>query len=178
MFDKQYYFYGRHAVRGYALRSEFGGEKEKELKAFKSLWELYTVAPLVGFLYQRRADVDKEKDPSTGDTITRNILKDQVLMARDALFFAYSMVMLLDAEYEPDEEKRLDKAFRHRGDNPDDEARFNSYVLGGIDVLYEKLIEEGGTPDEYAMRLIEFVQDFDEKFNKNIDLQTLSLLAT
>lgn len=42
----------------------------------------------------------------------------------------------------PDEEKRIDKAFRHYGQDPADEERFDSYVRGGIDVLYEKLVEE------------------------------------
>lgn len=176
MFDKQYIFYGRHAVRAIALRSEFG--EGRQLKIFNTLWELYTVAPLIGFLYQRRAEVDREKDHDTGELVTRNILPEQVLAARDSLYFAYSMIMLLDTEHEPDEEKRLDKAFRHRGGNQEDESRYNSYVLGGIDVLYEKLIEEGGSPDDYAKRLVDFVLEFDDRFNAGLDLRTMLKFAT
>ena len=51
--------------------------------------------------------------------------------------------MLLDSEYEPDEQKRLDKAFRHLGQDEDLDL-FDQYVLGGVDVLYEKLIEGAG----------------------------------
>lgn len=56
--------------------------------------------------------------------------------------FNFRLIMLLDKQYEPDEDKRIDKAFRHMGENPADEERFDSYVRGGVDVLYEKLIEE------------------------------------
>lgn len=36
------------------------------------------------------------------------------------------------------------------GDDPKDEERFDSYVRGGVDVLYEKLIEGASNPDYQA----------------------------
>ena len=45
-----------------------------------------------------------------------------------------------DEEYEPDEEDRINKAFRVMGKDPKDMERFDSYVRGGVDVLYEKII--------------------------------------
>ena len=76
--------------------------------------------------------------------------------------------MLLDKDYEPNEDERIDKAFKHMGENPDDEARFDSYVRGGVDVLYEKLIEGVSSPDEYVTRLYDFIEEFQEKFNDEI----------
>ena len=58
------------------------------------------------------------------------------------------IILLLDTENEPDENKRLDKAFRYFGQDAD-LALFDQYVLGGVEVLYEKLIEGEGEASEY-----------------------------
>ena len=86
--------------------------------------------------------------------------------------------MLLDKSYEPDEEARINKAFRHMGEDPNDEARFDSYVRGGIDVLYEKLIEGANSPDDFVNRLFDFIEEFNERFNEDIsDEEFLKLCA-
>lgn len=76
--------------------------------------------------------------------------------------------MLLDKQYEPDEDKRIDKAFRHMGENPADEERFDSYVRGGVDILYEKLIEGATDPEDYINNLFEFVEEFQDRFNSEV----------
>ena len=76
--------------------------------------------------------------------------------------------MLLDKQYEPDEDKRIDKAFRHMGENPADEERFDGYVRGGVDVLYEKLIEGATDPEDYINNLFEFVEEFQDRFNSEV----------
>lgn len=78
------------------------------------------------------------------------------------------MFMLLDKAYEPDEDKRIDKAFRHMGEDPADEERFDSYVRGGVDVLYEKLIEGASAPEDYANNIYDFIEEFQEKFNEDV----------
>lgn len=98
----------------------------------------------------------------------QNVMGDRVIYSQEELTFNFRIIMLLDKEYEPDEEKRIDKAFRHMGENPDDEARFDSYVRGGVDVLYEKLIEGASSPDDYVSRLYDFVEEFQERFNEDI----------
>ena len=62
----------------------------------------------------------------------------------------------------------VSERFKHMGENPDDEARFDSYVRGGVDVLYEKLIEGASSPDDYVSRLYDFVEEFQERFNEDI----------
>ena len=88
------------------------------------------------------------------------------------------MIMLLDKDYEPNEGERIDKAFKHMGENPDDEARFDSYVRGGVDVLYEKLIEGVSSPDEYVTRLYDFIEEFQEKFNDEISSDDILKLCS
>ena len=86
--------------------------------------------------------------------------------------------MLLDTDYEPDEDKRIDKAFRHMGENSEDEERFDSYVRGGIDVLYEKIIENASEPEDYINNLYDFIEEFEERFNSDINDDDILRLCT
>ena len=92
------------------------------------------------------------------------------------------MIMLLDKNYTPDIEERLNKAFRYYGVkknntenlSPDsDEEYFNSYVRGGVDVLYEKLIENVTDEQGYIDRLYDFIEDFDAKFNSKVEMKNI-----
>ena len=130
--------------------------------------DVYTNAPLVGFLYGRKADIDDTRNPETNQVYTQNVMGDRVIYSQEELLFNFRLIMLLDKEYEPDEEKRIDKAFRHTGEDPADEERFDSYVRGGIDLLYEKLIEGASSPEEYISRLYDFIEEFQDKFNSEI----------
>lgn len=166
MFDKQYRFRGRHALRVDALTSVF--DSLSKAKIFERNVDVYTNAPLVGFLYGRKADLDDTKNPETNQVYTQNVMGDRVIYSQEELLFNFRLIMLLDKEYEPDEENRIDKAFRHTGEDPADEERFDSYVRGGIDLLYEKLIEGASSPEEYISRLYDFIEEFQDKFNSEI----------
>ena len=93
---------------------------------------------------------------------------DRVIYSQEELMFNFRLIMLLDAGYELDKDIRINKAFRHMGEDPADEERFDSYVRGGVDVLYEKLIEGAENPNDYVTRLYEFLEEFDERFNSSV----------
>ena len=80
--------------------------------------------------------------------------------------------MLLDKQYEPDLESRIEKAFRGLN-NSDDEELYESYVRGGIEVLYEKLIEGTSKPENYIEKLYDFLEEFDERYNQEIDMESV-----
>lgn len=168
MFDKQYRFKGRHASRVNALRNVF--EAKKKTALFPRNIDVYVSAPLIGFLFQRRAEQDNTKDPSTNQVYDENIFVDRVIDSKDDLMFDYQLIMLLDKEYEPDEDKRIDKAFRYAGKDPADLERFESYVRGGVDVLYEKLVEgdpfvgDRRDPESYIKRVYFFMKDRLEEY--------------
>ena len=176
MFDKQYRFRGRHAIRVDALTSIF--DNVSKAKLFERNVDVYTNAPLVGFLYGRKSDLDDTKNPETNQIYNQNVMGDRVIYSQEELLFNFRLIMLLDEEYEPDEDKRIDKAFRHTGDNPADEERFDSYVRGGIDVLYEKLVEGANSPDEYVLRLYDFVEEFYDRFNSIITSDSILELCS
>ena len=167
MFDKQYRFKGRHALRVDQLTGVF--DEISKAKLIDRNVDVYTNAPLIGFLYGRTADLDETRTPETGQVYNQNVMGDRVIYSSEELQFNFRLIMLLDANYEPDVEKRLDKAFKHMGEDPADEERFDSYVRGGVDVLYEKLIEGANEPGDYINRLYEFVEEFNDRFNSEID---------
>ena len=141
----------------------------KKTQLFQRNIDVYTNAPLIGFLYGRMADKDFKKNPTTGEAYSQSIMDRQIIQASSELRFNFWLIMLLDKNYEPDEEKRITKAFREYGKNPEDAERFDSYARGGVDVLYENLIEGANEPGDFAERLYEFLDDFNDKFNKTIN---------
>ena len=176
MFDKQYRFRGRHAVRVDELTSVF--DSDSKAKLFERNVDVYVNAPIVGFLYGRTAEPDDTRNPETNQVYNQNVMGDRVIYSQEELLFNFRLIMLLDKEYEPDEDVRINKAFRHMGEDPADEARFDSYVRGGVDVLYEKLIEGVSSPDEYVMRLYDFVEEFQEKFNEEMSNEDILKLCS
>ena len=117
MFDKQYRFFGRHAVRVGLLTSCFDGEKAK---IFNRNVDVYVNAPIVGFLYGRKAERDDLKNPETGQIYSQSVMGDRVIYSQEELMFNFRLIMLLDEKYEPDLQKRIDKAFRHMGEQVND----------------------------------------------------------
>ena len=176
MFDKQYRFRGRHAVRVDELTSIF--DSDSKAKLFERNVDVYANAPLVGFLFGRTAEPADTRNPETNQVYNQNVMGDRVIYSQEELLFNFRLIMLLDKEYEPDEDVRINKAFRHMGEDPADEARFDSYVRGGVDVLYEKLIEGVSSPDEYVMRLYDFVEEFQEKFNEEMSNEDILKLCS
>lgn len=176
MFDKQYRFKGRHALRVDQLTAVF--DDTVSAKIFARNIDVYTNAPLIGFLYGRRAEFDDLKNPETNQVYNQNVMGDRVIYSQEELMFNFRLIMLLDTDYEPDEDKRIDKAFRHMGENSEDEERFDSYVRGGIDVLYEKIIENASEPEDYINNLYDFIEEFEERFNSDINDDDILRLCT
>ena len=105
MFDKQYRFKGRHALRVDQLTAAF--DTVSKAKLFERNVDVYTNAPLVGFLYGRLAEPDDEKNPETGQVYNQNVMGDRVIYSQEELMFNFRLIMLLDAGYEPDKDTRL-----------------------------------------------------------------------
>lgn len=167
MFDREYSFKGRHAFEVDQLRQKFDSPESKAVLFNRNI-DIYINAPLIGFLYGRTAEVDNLKNPEKNEPYTEKIMGDRIIASKNDLLFNYRLIMLLDSEYEPDEEKRIDKAFRNTEDNPDDIAHFESYVRGGVDVLYEKLIKGAEKPEDYINNLYDFVEEFQDRFNSEV----------
>lgn len=172
MFDKEYSFKGKHAEMVSMLTSEFTvsttsniSSTPKKHKLFDRNLDVYILAPIIGFMYGRKAEVDTKSDIKP-----TKIFQGQLSSGYDDLVFNYRLIMLLDKSNEPDSEKRIEKAFRGN-QNLDDEALYNRYVLGGVEVLYEKLMKDAKTADEYVNRLYDFLEEFSERYNDDLDME-------
>ena len=93
MFDKGYVFKGRHAEYVNDLTKNYDDDGHK---LFNRNYDVYLLAPVVGFLYQRKADPDQSGDFRT------SILPDILMKNSDDLMFNFRLVMILDKKAEPD----------------------------------------------------------------------------
>lgn len=165
MFDKQYRFTGTHAEMVNSLTAIF--DEDTKTALFKRNLDVYQNAPLIGFLFKR-----KGKKNSSSDIAPQNIFPEQMINNAEQYTFNLRLIILLDTEYLPDKDTRLDHAFRHFG-GEDDLALFDEYVLGGVEVLYEKLIEGVSNPAEIVNRMFDFIDEFNERFNSEITNETI-----
>ena len=166
MFDREYTFRGSHGEKVSRLTAVFD---KKNNKIFDTNYRVYMLAPIVGFLYTKTADLQKSDENDT------KIFAGQFNNIRDDLMFTYRLIMLLDKKHEPDENKRVDKAFRNYGSDlaKDDEARYESYVRGGVDKIYEKVMDGAQTPEDYLMNLYNFMEEVEERYNKVISTDSI-----
>lgn len=171
MFNREYSFWGTHAQKVEMLTSPIGDNDVFAL--FNRNVDVYMVAPIVGFLYNNKAELDKK------DNMEKKIALSQMSPNIKELEYNYRLIMLLDKEYTPDVTQRIDKAFRHYNtDNAaDDELRYESYVRGGIDVLYDKIYGNANNDTECINNLQDFLEEYNDRYNsivsENDDLASL-----
>ena len=145
-----HHFFGAHALKANELKNQ---------GYFSRLVDLLAVAPLVGFHYGIRSDRDNaECKPA-------NMLMAQILTVNVRLELNYKTIMLLDKEYEPDEETRFVKAFQVQPADrlAEDLERYESYTRGGVDFLFDHLIGEGNTQAERLEEMLDLVESFSER---------------
>ena len=158
LFEKDYSFKGTHAEK---VKQLVENKFDKDHKLFERNMDVYLMAPIVGFLQGRRAPLDKSSQTTT------NILAAIMIQYKADLLFNYRLIMMLDKDYEPDQKARIDKAFRHYGDDEKNKQgfeRFEEYVRGGVDYLYEKLCQNSTQVEDYTNNLYDLVTDFNEKY--------------
>lgn len=165
MFDKEYFFRGIHAEKVLKLTTDFDGQGNK---LFQRNFDVYLLAPIVGFLYSVKADLDK------GERETK-IFADILMREKDDLWFNYRLIMLLDKNNCSDLDERVSKAFRYYGSiqAKDDEALFEEYVRGGVDKIYEKLMDEVTNSEAYLKNLFDFIEEIDERYNQTITTDSI-----
>lgn len=167
MFDKNLEITGKHAEYLRKLTESIDSNSKNSI--FQAAYVAYKNTSVIGFLYGRKS----EKDSSVAKSIT--IFLEQLNHIRDDLEFNYRMIMLLDKAHEPSFDERLQKAFNYYGTEKakDDEELFEQYSLGGIEVLYEKLLKDANKPEDYISNLFAFVQEFNERYNSDVDSKNL-----
>lgn len=89
MSDKQYRFRGSHAERVTKLTTQF--ESISGTKVFERNVDVLRDAPLIGFLYNRRADLDNTKNPTTNEVYNTNVMGDRVIYSSEEMLFNFRL---------------------------------------------------------------------------------------
>lgn len=166
MFDREYYFYGKHADMVKKLTAKWNDEIGASV--FERNLDVYEVAPIIGWIYNRKAEVERDENNKT------RVFRDKMLDDRPQLLFNYRNLMLLNGE-KLDSEERMDIAFHM--DDKDEERKtydelYNSYVLGGVEVLYERIFGNESKPEEYLMNFYEFLEELEVRiYKKDVGLE-------
>lgn len=177
MFDRDYNFKGVHANIVTQLTTEI--DSETKFKFFERNIDVLILAPIVGFLYGKTSKRD-ESGQITVDNI-KKINFDQMNRESYNLNFNYQIIMLLHDKEKLSIEERLDRAFRYaKGTAEKEECYkiFESYVLGGIEVLKEKLLDNASSVDDYINNIYLFLSDYNDRYNKTISENEILDLCT
>jgi hypothetical protein len=160
IFHDDYQFKGKHAEMVNRLTGAFSGSNS----LFTRNLDVYILAPVVGFLFNRTAEIDSSGKPA-------NVLYAAMSKELGTLWFNYRLVVLLDQRHEADFDTRVDKAFRFYGKEQaiPDEERYEAFVRGGVEILYEKLIEPSNTEEDYLKNLYDFMEEFEERYGQSSD---------
>lgn len=153
IFDKTIILNGKHA---------FYADMLKERGFFNRILDVYINAPLVGLTYNRKAEKDTSQEYKNVD---KKVFMEQISKEISTLEFVYRLTLLLNQQQEIKLDERINRAFKD--DAFDDISKkheenmelFNSYVLGGIEVLYEKIIAQGGTNMDFIRNSYEFMKE-------------------
>ena len=162
MFDKEYVFKGKHADMVKRLTGSLGAGLKKTI--FETNYDVYALAPFVGFLYGRRSEVDKSIDSNT------KVFADKMMSESETLKYNYRILMLMNFKDKPQDELTR---IVFKLDNDDDARKefdnlYNEYVLGGVEVLYEKIFGEESELDEYLKNMYSFMEEFNNRYYAEI----------
>jgi hypothetical protein len=162
LFDKNLEIIGKHAEYIRKLTDNIDSKNS----IFSAAYVVYKTASIIGFIYNRKS----KKDSSPAKSLT--IFLDQLRKVRDDLEFNYRLIMLLDKNHESNFDERLQKAFNYYGSDQAkvDEELFEQYSLGGIEVLYEKLMKDVNKPDDCLSNIFCLIQEF----NSGNDAENIS----
>lgn len=174
MFENDYIFKGKHANMVTRLTSEI--DSETKFKLFDRNVDVLIIAPIVGFLYGRTA----WRDESVQTDNVKKINYQQMSNESDNLKFNYQLIMLLHNKDKIAIEQRLNRAFRYTKDSPEIEECYKiyeQYILGGIEVLDEKLLVDATNVDDYINNIYNFINDYNDRYNKTISEEDILKLC-
>lgn len=162
----EFQFKGKHADYVRKLTSEL--DTRTKFKIFQYNVDVLIFAPIVGMIYGRKANVD------TDNSINPIKINYQQLTSRSSVLdYNKELILLLNKKDSIDVNERINKAFRYIYDNKEEtkykkeecEKEYLEYVLGGVEVVFEKIMENNSPRDidDYIDNLFEFVSDIKEK---------------
>lgn len=153
LYDKAYFFTGKHGMMVNALTSPLS--EDCNFKIFNYIYEIFWTAPLIGFMNKRRA----VRDLSDQTTNPPRIHAEQFITYDEKITQTFQLIMLLDSGFAPDSQARIEKLFKSETYSSEDKERFEEYLRGGIEYLYESLIKDAIKPEDYLHKMWSLISD-------------------
>lgn len=140
-FKSEYKFRGKHAK----MVGELCYLNDYEHTYFKRLVDIIPIAAIIGFRINRKAAEDYSPiEPKT-------VFLQQMLNVKEDLDFILQMMILLENASELPAEETVKRAFRG-AETKEEFGRyqdmFDSYVRGGVEELYERLVIRKADSDD------------------------------
>ena len=168
MFNSDFRITGKHANYWKDLCVLAGNVPDRDqhnnFKIFNAYIDAYIVCPIIGYQFNRKGTIDNSIEGNAG------MLADVIIKRSNELKYVYQILMLVDEESEPDVDKRVFRAFNLSEKTEEDRLFiaqnmkiFNSYFLGGLEVLHEMFVDECIDDDSYLSKIHEFVNHFYEE---------------
>jgi hypothetical protein len=152
---QEFRFRGRHAEEVQFLCTERGQKRDNSVNLFRRVIDVYMVAAIMGLRYGRKENVD-DSNMSASSTVPQSAMNTE----SQNLDFLYRLILLLDRSEGLSEEERIDRAFKSDTDKRAVEKNmelFNSYVRGGVDVLYEQFSKDADSIGDLMIDYLNFI---------------------
>lgn len=164
MFDKEFSFLGKHADYVRALTSNPFSDDGKQRGIFQRNVDVYMIAPLVGLLYNRKSlqEISNTKNPT-------KIFTDQFASRTEELNFILQTIILNDRDA-LENDARIENTFKKLYEDNYKEkfySKFNEYLLGGVELLYEKIIKGATSFDDILSNFNVFIEDFNLMYSNS-----------
>ncbi|AIY06810.1 hypothetical protein Plano_2845 [Planococcus sp. PAMC 21323] len=162
MFTDDIVLHGKHAQ----YVKELG---DSENKLFNRYLDVFMNSAVIGLIFDKREVRDKEsqyKDTSI------SIFAAAINKEKANLDYIYRLIMLLDDSGNIDLEGRINRAFRDDANSDVSDRHqknlelFKEYALGGITILYDKIIKEGITKEDFMKNSYEFMKSRSEEIEE------------
>lgn len=152
IFDKTIVIKGKHGAYANAL---------KENGFFPRIIDVYTNAAIIGFIHNRKGTKDNDSEFKNVET---KINFEQVNNELAHFILTYRLILLLDNQKELDLDSRINRAFKDDSlENQENHIAnfkvFNSYVLGGIEILYENILADGAIDRDFIKNAYRFMKE-------------------
>ena len=158
MFTGDILIKGKYAtyLRYLSQKTEKNDHKEKVAGVFERHIDVYMTAAIIGLTLGLR----NEEDSSSGETA--KLFADVVNREQDNLTTIFRMAMLVDNSKNLTPDEKIHRAFKDP-DTPENMKLFNSYVRGGLELLYDQFTSGVTTKDECLAKIYEIVHNFAEE---------------
>lgn len=158
LFMDDYLFTGSHEEKARKLTSEI--DNSSGAKIFTSAVQLYMAAAVVGCHYGRRSPREK------GDKTLR-IMQNQFSNHYYDLIYIYKLVMLSEKDISLEPIDKINNAFKYY-ESPENMKKFEEYMLGGVDILYDKIFTSTNSSyDDFLSSINALMGEFKDSDKKD-----------